>query len=158
MSDKNQKILLVDDNPSIRRIGKFMLEENYEVVTSNDGKEGVQAAKKENPDLILMDVQMPNMTGIEATKAIKADPKTTNIPIVIVSGQGKDTEVMEGMQAGVEDYVVKPFDAEDLNRKIKKYIRNTGAKKDTSGGKKGKLIIGAIVIILIIYVVYKLLV
>ncbi|MGM0441276.1 MAG: response regulator [Elusimicrobiota bacterium] len=150
-----KKILLVDDNPSIRRIGKFMLEKNYEVISSSDGQDGVDTAKKELPDLILMDVQMPEMNGIEATKAIKAHPETKNIPVIIVSGQGKETEVMEGMQAGVEDYVVKPFDAEDLNRKIKKYIGSETPPKEPQKGKGIKLVISFIVLVLLGFFIFK---
>ncbi|MGM0441812.1 MAG: response regulator [Elusimicrobiota bacterium] len=125
MSDKTYKILLVDDNSSIRRLGEFMLQEKYEVITGTNGKEAVEFSQEEVPDLILMDLNMPKLDGLEAAKEIRANPKTESIPIMIVSGQEKESEFPEGLPAEVDAYVVKPFDVEALHRKIEEHLNSS---------------------------------
>ena len=115
------KILLADDSNTMRRIQKNTLKTiGYEdVVEAADGREAVNALKS-NPDvnLVLLDWNMPNMTGIEALKAIKADDSTKDIPVIMVTSESEKTKIIEAIQAGAANYVVKPFQADTLKEKI----------------------------------------
>jgi twitching motility two-component system response regulator PilH len=109
------RILIVDDSPSqlmgIRRIVEKL---GHEAVTAEDGAAGVEAAKRELPDLILMDVVMPNLNGFQATRAISREPTTSHIPIVLVTTKDQDTDRVWGMRQGAKAYITKPFNDSDL--------------------------------------------
>ena len=95
------KILIAEDEPDIRDLITFTLGfAGYEVIAANNGEEAVRLALEEVPDLILLDVRMPRMTGYEACSQIKADPKTEHIPIIFLSAKGQESEIQAGMQAG----------------------------------------------------------
>jgi len=109
------KILIADDAPDIRELIAYTLQfAGYEVVSAGDGDEAVQLALKEMPDLILLDVRMPRMTGYEACKAIKANEKTKDIPVMFLSAKGQEAEIQAGMQAGAVEYLLKPFSPDQL--------------------------------------------
>ena len=114
------RILIVDDSPSqlvgLKRIVEKL---GHQVVTAEDGSAGVEAAKREVPDLILMDVVMPNLNGFQATRTISKDAKTSHIPIVLVTTKDQETDRVWGLRQGARDYVVKPVDTDDLMAKIK---------------------------------------
>ncbi len=123
-----KKILIVDDEPTIIAFVKKRLEANsFEVVTASDGKEGVAAAQQEAPDLILMDIMMPNMSGGDAVKSLKIDEKTKNIPVIFLTGvYGKKGEGNEerGINVGGTYYksIAKPFEADELIDEINKTL------------------------------------
>ena len=102
------RILIVDDSPSqlmgIRRIVEKL---GHEALTAEDGAAGVEVAKRERPDLVLMDVVMPNLNGFQATRSICKDPSTAHIPVVIVSNYGEPELVEKGLKLGALDYLVK---------------------------------------------------
>ena len=104
------RILIVDDSPSqlmgIRRIVEKL---GHEALTAEDGAAGVEAAKRELPDLILMDVVMPNLNGFQATRSITREPTTKHIPIVLVTTKDQDTDRVWGMRQGAKAYITKPF-------------------------------------------------
>ncbi len=113
------KIMIVEDDRTTVKLLKFLLEKRkYEVVSRKNGREAVDTVEKESPDLILMDIMMPEMDGIEATRKIKENEKTSSIPIIILSALGQEMEVMKGLQAGADGYIVKPFDSQALLRQI----------------------------------------
>lgn len=109
------RILIVDDSPSqlmgIRRIVEKL---GHEALTAEDGAAGVDAAKRELPDMILMDVVMPNLNGFQATRAISRDPATKHIPIVLVTTKDQETDKMWGMRQGAKAYITKPFNDNEL--------------------------------------------
>ena len=104
------RILIVDDSPSqlmgIRRIVEKL---GHEIVTAEDGASGVEVAKSTMPDLILMDVVMPNLNGFQATRSITREPTTKHIPIVLVTTKDQDTDRVWGMRQGAKAYITKPF-------------------------------------------------
>ena len=104
------RILIVDDSPSqlmgIRRIVEKL---GHEAVTAEDGAQGVEVAKRELPDLILMDVVMPNLNGFQATRAISKEPTTAQIPVVLVTTKDQETDKVWGMRQGAKAYITKPF-------------------------------------------------
>jgi len=113
------RILIVDDSPSqlmgIRRIVEKL---GHEALTAEDGAAGVELAKKELPDLILMDVVMPNLNGFQATRSITREPTTKHIPVVLVTTKDQETDRMWGMRQGARAYLTKPFSEDELARMI----------------------------------------
>ncbi len=114
-----KKIMSVEDDATTIKLLKFMLEKKgYTVVSFQNGRDAVDNVEEVMPDLILMDIMMPRMDGIEATKKIREKEKCTDIPIIMLSALGQEMEVMKGLQAGADGYVVKPFDSEALLKQI----------------------------------------
>ncbi len=127
---KKPTVLLVDDDPDIREFVTFNLEkEGYAVVTAKDGAEGVEAAKKHRPDLILLDVMMPGMDGIEACEAIRSNPDIATTLIAFLSARGEDYSQVAGFDAGADDYITKPIRPKVLASRVKALLRRNG--KDT---------------------------
>ena len=117
------RILIVDDSPSqlmgIRRIVEKL---GHEALTAEDGAAGVEVAKREIPDLILMDVVMPNLNGFQATRTITREPSTKHIPIILVTTKDQDTDRVWGMRQGAKAYMTKPFSETELADTITKYV------------------------------------
>ena len=104
------KILIAEDERDIRDLITFTLRfAGHEVTAVTNGEEAYQTAKKITPDLILLDVRMPRMTGYEACQKIKEDENTGHIPVVFLSAKGQETEVETGLNAGAAEYIIKPF-------------------------------------------------
>ena len=104
------RILIVDDSPSQLLGMKRIVEKlGHEAVTAEDGSAGVEAAKASLPDLILMDVVMPNLNGFQATRAISKEPTTAQIPVVLVTTKDQETDKVWGMRQGAKAYITKPF-------------------------------------------------
>jgi len=115
-----KKILLVDDSNTALMIAQVLLSRAaYEVVLARHGREAIAKARAERPDLILMDVVMPYMNGIEACKAIRADPDTRAIPIILVTTRGDDDSIEAGFASGCNDYVTKPIHGPELLGKLR---------------------------------------
>lgn len=113
------KILIVEDDPTTVQLIEFLLKKNnFEVLIAYNGVEALQIAKKEKLDLILMDVMMPKMDGIEAIEKLKKDENTRDIPIIILSALGQEMDVMRGLQVGASSYIVKPFSPQELLAEI----------------------------------------
>ena len=113
------KILIAEDERDIRDLVAFTLRfAGHEVVAVGNGAEAVEAALQEMPDLILMDVRMPRMTGYEACEKMKADPQIRHIPVVFLSAKGQDSEISTGLSAGAEDYLLKPFAPMELSQQV----------------------------------------
>ena len=115
-----KKILLVDDSSTALMIAQALLSRAvYEVVLARDGKEAIAKAKAELPDLILMDVVMPYMNGIEALRALRANQITQDIPIILVTTRGDGDSVEAGFASGCNDYVTKPINGPELLGKLR---------------------------------------
>ncbi|WP_367280328.1 response regulator transcription factor [Sulfuricaulis sp.] len=118
MAIKN--VLIVDDSATDSHILGEMLKKNgYTVTTAISGEEGIAKAKKDKPDLILMDIVMPGMSGFEATRAISKDPMTSAIPVIVCSTKGQETDKAWGLRQGAKDYIVKPIGEKVLMEKIR---------------------------------------
>jgi DNA-binding response OmpR family regulator len=112
-------ILVADDEPHIVRLVEFALgNHGFDVVTATNGEEAVRLAAERMPDLVLMDVMMPVMNGFEAVRRIKGDPATADIPILMLSAKSQRTEVTEGLDAGAEAYICKPFSPRELVERV----------------------------------------
>jgi CheY-like chemotaxis protein len=118
-----RKILIVDDSETMLKVAQMMLaKEPYEVVIARDGAEGVARALETNPDLILMDVMMPNMTGFEALRALRNNSQTSTVPIVMVTTQAEMESIETGYVSGCNDYIVKPVDSVELIAKVRNLL------------------------------------
>jgi CheY-like chemotaxis protein len=121
------KILIAEDERDIRDLVAFTLRfAGHEVFAASNGEEALDMAPKVNPDLILMDVRMPRMTGYEACKAMKANPDLKDIPVVFLSAKGQESERQQGMDAGAEEYLLKPFAPDQLTVAIKTILAKFG--------------------------------
>jgi twitching motility two-component system response regulator PilH len=108
-------ILIVDDSPTEVHVFQKALERHgYKTATATDGAEGVRMAREIRPDLIFMDIVMPNMNGYQATRALSNDPHTRAIPIVMVTSKGQETDKIWGLRQGAIDYMVKPVSPDQL--------------------------------------------
>lgn len=130
MKTKDIKILLVDDEPDILEIVSYNLSaEGYEVFTAKNGLEGVAKAKKKAPHLIIMDVMMPEMDGIEACEMIRNTPGLENTIITFLTARGEDYSQVAGFDAGADDYITKPIKPKVLVSKVKALLRRLKEEK-----------------------------
>lgn len=116
-----KKILLADDEEDIKIVLKMFLEsKGYEVVTAFDGLDAIDVTRQEKPDVILLDVMMPIIDGFEVCKKLKADPETAGVPIIFLSASSHAESVQRGLDAGAVEYMVKPFEPEQLEQTLVK--------------------------------------
>jgi CheY-like chemotaxis protein len=121
------KILIAEDERDIRDLVAFTLRfAGYEVFAAANGEEAVEMAPDVNPDLILMDVRMPRMTGYEACRIMKLNPDLKDIPIVFLSAKGQEAEIQQGLDAGAEEYLLKPFAPDQLTSHVKTILAKFG--------------------------------
>jgi two-component system alkaline phosphatase synthesis response regulator PhoP len=116
---KKGKILVVDDEVNITQILEFSIgSEGYEVITAANGEEAVDQARREQPDLIILDIMMPKIDGYEACRILKSNPLTKSIPVVLLTAKGRDIDKRLGFEVGATDYIVKPFSPNKLVDRI----------------------------------------
>ena len=121
------KILIAEDERDIRDLVAFTLRfAGYEVFAAANGEEAVEMAPNVNPDLILMDVRMPRMTGYEACRIMKLNPDLKDIPIVFLSAKGQEAEIQQGLDVGAEEYLLKPFAPDQLTSHVKTILAKFG--------------------------------
>src|SRR5438270_4102267 len=109
------RMLVVDDDPVILKLLRISFEmEGFEVLSAADGQEGLQRARSEHPDVVLSDVMMPRVDGLQLLAELKADPATARLPVVLLSAKAQNAEVRQGLAMGADDYVTKPFDPLEL--------------------------------------------
>jgi CheY-like chemotaxis protein len=120
---EGRRILVVDDDVVIQKLLQVNFQmEGYEVSLAGDGVEALERVAEDPPDLILLDVMMPRMGGIECASKLKSDPETKDIPIIILSAKAQDADVKAGKAAGADEYVTKPFDPLDLLDRVANLI------------------------------------
>jgi two-component system, OmpR family, alkaline phosphatase synthesis response regulator PhoP len=133
MKKRSTKILLVDDEPDILEIvGYNLLQEGYEIFTASNGKEAILKAKKEIPDLIIMDVMMPEMDGIEACEHIRRFPDLNHVIITFLTARNEDYSQVAGFDAGADDYISKPIKPKLLVSKVNALLRRLKEKDKNS--------------------------
>jgi two-component system alkaline phosphatase synthesis response regulator PhoP len=122
------KILVAEDETDIRELVAFSLANigGYQVLKAKNGAEAVEMAKTEQPDLVLMDVRMPKMTGVEACAKLKEMPETEHIPVVFLSAMGQEQEIQTGMDVGAVEYILKPFAPDVLMKKVRGILAQMG--------------------------------
>lgn len=131
MVDKKFKILIVDDEEDI--IGLLTLHlkmKNYEVVSATDGVMGLEVAEHEQPDIILLDVMMPGIDGFEVCKRLKEKEITAEIPIIFLTARNQTDDRVKGLMSGADDYIVKPFDFDELELRVRRSLKNIRSKQE----------------------------
>ena len=124
MTKRPKSILVIEDEPDIREIIKFNLTKfNYNVLLANNGEKGLKQARSDEPDLILLDLMLPGIQGLDVCRIIKSDENLKNTPIIILSALGQEQDIIKGLEAGADDYVNKPFSMDILKARIKTVLR-----------------------------------
>lgn len=124
------KILAVDDEPKILRLLQANLErEGYEVVTASDGQEALAMILQEHPDLVVCNIMMPKIDGLELLAKVRQNRRTFKIPFVILTTKAQDIDVLRGILAGADRYIIKPFDPADLIESIKELLKTRTTRR-----------------------------
>lgn len=127
------KILIVEDDRDIAELIQYNLaKEGYTVVSANNGEKGFQLAKSSLPDLIVLDLMLPGMDGLEVCKLLKAEPKTQGIPVVMLTAKSEESDVVTGLELGAEDYIAKPFSPKILVARLRTVLRRKHKKAEAA--------------------------
>ncbi|MDF1852067.1 MAG: response regulator transcription factor [Verrucomicrobiales bacterium] len=127
-------ILIVDDEEDIRELISMNLlrEEKYEIIEAGDGLEGLHFAKKKRPDLIILDLMLPEMDGLTVYQRIREDARTQEIPVIMLTARGRLEEKLEGLELGADDYLPKPFSPKELILRVRNLLRRTNPNVGSS--------------------------
>lgn len=125
------RILIVEDEEHIQELLRFNLQNNgYEALVASDGLKGLEMAKENLPDLILLDLMLPKMDGLDVCRAVKSDPHIMAIPIIMLTAKGSETDKVLGLELGADDYLTKPFSIRELMARIKVVLRRGHKEKE----------------------------
>ena len=126
-------ILVVDDEPDIQELLRITFKrEGYEVFVSDSGEKAIEYMRSDRPDLVVLDLMLPGIDGLEVCKIFKADPNWKSVPILMLSAKGEEADVVSGLELGAEDYVTKPFSSKELVARIRRILRRQNFTEDTS--------------------------
>ena len=124
MENRKKQILIIEDEPDIQELLSFNLDNNgYKVYTASNGEKGLEVARKEHPDLILLDLMLPGINGLDVCRIIKSDQDTSGISIIMLTALGQEEDIIKGLETGADDYVTKPFSLQVLEARIKSVLR-----------------------------------
>jgi two-component system phosphate regulon response regulator PhoB len=119
-----KSILVVEDEEDIREVVKYnLLKEGYRVETAETGEEGLKSARTGHPDLVLLDLMLPGLDGLEVCRRLRKDPATENIPIIMLTARGEESDIVAGLELGADDYVTKPFSPRVLVARVRAVVR-----------------------------------
>lgn len=136
------KILIIEDDRDIVEMLKYNLEgEGYEIITAFNGKDGIDQASKQKPDLIILDIMLPVIDGFEVCKILKKNNATVHIPIIILSAKSQETDKIVGLELGADDYITKPFSPRELIARIRAILRRGRALSFSSCIERGDIVI-----------------
>jgi len=128
-------VLVADDEEDIRALVAFRLERaGYEVITAADGAEALTLATTRLPDLVVLDMMMPKATGLEVTRSLRGQDETKDIPVILLTARAQEADVARGFEAGVDDYVKKPFSPQDLQLRVQTLLERRSAASIPSAG------------------------
>jgi DNA-binding response OmpR family regulator len=135
----SQKIAVVEDNKTNIKLLRYQLEmEGYEVHIEETGKTGIKMIKEQKPDMIILDIGLPDITGFDLCKKIRKDNVTKDYPIIMLTARSEDRDKIEGLSLGADDYITKPYNADELKIRIKNLLFRAKTNKDNNGIKKIK--------------------
>jgi len=133
-----QRILLVEDEPDIAEVLRFNLEKaDFDVDVERRGDEALEAVRRQPPDLIVLDLMLPGLDGLEITRALKRDPATARIPLVMLTAKGEEVDRIVGLELGADDYIPKPFSPREVVLRIKAVLRRRGGGGVDEGLESG---------------------
>lgn len=131
----NERILIIEDEPDILQLIDYnLLKEGYRTLTAESGEEGIKILRAELPDLVLLDLMLPGIDGVDVCKAIRVDPKTHHIQVIMVTAKNAEADIVTGLEVGADDYLAKPFSPRVLLARVKAALRKR--KSETSGDAK----------------------
>lgn len=144
---KREKILVIEDEADLREVLAYNLaREGYRVLVAESGSEGLRKARKEAPDLTLLDLMLPDVDGIEVCRRLKKDPVTGSMPVIMLTAKSEEPDVVLGLGVGADDYVTKPFSPRTLMARVKAVLRRAPQREDVGAGRRiarGPLVIDA---------------
>ncbi len=122
-----EKVLVIEDEPDIREVMVYNLSrEGYRVLEAKDGEKGLEKARREAPDLILLDLMLPSLDGVEVCRLLRSDPLTQAVPVIMVTAKSEESDVVLGFGVGADDYVAKPFSPKELMARVGALLRRAG--------------------------------
>ena len=131
----NKKILIIEDDKDIRDLISFNLSKNgYKTILSRDGEKGIEKAKNEKPDLVLLDLMLPGIHGLDVCKILKTDSSLNKLSIIMLTALGQEEDIIKGLEAGADDYITKPFSFKILFARIKSVLRRKKTKESSNKG------------------------
>ena len=133
---QNKNILVVEDDPGIKELISFNLSnQGHQVFEANNGEIGIEKARKKLPDLILLDLMLPGIHGLDVCRIIKADQETKDIPIIMVTAMGQEEDIVKGLETGADDYITKPFSIKVLLARVSAVLRRSFEEYDQDSDK-----------------------
>jgi two-component system alkaline phosphatase synthesis response regulator PhoP len=124
------KILVVDDEPTLVRLMEFILsKQGHQMIVAVNGEDGLDKARNDRPDLILLDIMMPRLDGYEVAARIRADKEISTTPIIMLSAKAQDEDVRKGLEVGVDEYITKPFSPDHLVHVVNDYLERLSLQK-----------------------------
>ena len=143
---KSGKVLVVDDyEANVRGLGQLLRSANYSVCSATNGHDALEVVKRERPDLVLLDVVMPGMSGVDVCRALKASADTYLTPVVLISGAQERATILAGLEAGADDFLNKPIDAEELYTRVRSLLRLKHLTDDLESAETLFLTLGRII-------------
>jgi two-component system phosphate regulon response regulator PhoB len=131
------KILVIEDEPDILEVIQYNLErEGHKVIACRNGELGLSRIRTDNPDLVILDLMLPGMDGVEVCRQVKADPITSAIPVIMVTAKGEESDVVLGLGIGADDYIAKPFSPRELVARVKVVLRRGAVREQNGSGER----------------------
>ncbi len=132
-----EKIIVIEDEDDILEIIQYNLNrESYQVLTARDGEEGLALVRREAPHLVLLDLMLPGLDGLEVCRKLKTDPLTKSIPIIMVTAKGEESDVVLGLGVGADDYITKPFSPREMVARVSAVLRRGPIKEEAGAGER----------------------
>jgi len=136
------RVLIVEDEPDIRDLLAFHLErEGYHVTRSKTGADALRQVRARPPDLILLDLMLPELGGLDVCRRLRQDPRTASVPIVMLTARGEEVDRILGLELGADDYIVKPFSPKEVVARVRAVLRRAGARDGAAPVVSGRLVI-----------------
>lgn len=129
---QKSRILVIEDNEDTRKFLIHILQKEYEVIAAENAVVGIDFARNKNPDLIILDIMLPHLNGLDACQMLRSDTKTASIPIIILSAKNRTLDITVGLNQGADDYISKPFDVKELIARINARLRDSKDRRNSS--------------------------
>jgi DNA-binding response OmpR family regulator len=138
-------VLVIDDEKDLLELVRYNLEkEHLDVITATDGQAGLEIGLRHKPDLVLLDLMMPGMNGLEVCKQLRSDARTRRVPIIMLTAKAAETDKIVGLEMGADDYIVKPFSVRELLARVRAVLRRASAAVDEQDViRRGRLTLDA---------------
>jgi len=131
------KILVIEDESDILEVITYNLErEGHKVISCRNGEQGLSRIRTDNPDLVILDLMLPGMDGVEVCRQVKSDPVTRAIPVIMVTAKAEESDIVLGLGIGADDYITKPFSTKELVARVKVVLRRGPLREQSGGGER----------------------